>query len=628
MTFDLKPGEGHPHAGVTVGRHAFIRGDRLQDAPTVRELTRPMEPVLGQTICLIALARFLQSTDLYALPVVDDQRNPIFLVDRNSFIEFFAKPYSREIFGNREIRKVLLSSDYPSHKPIIIENSSSIEDVAQIIIGSDIRHMVTGFIVTLQGKYEGVANGRDLLDAITQRKQAELFYLAHFDHLTGIPNRVLLGDRLAKACRDAERTGHYVALLFIDVDRFKNINDSLGHRVGDAVLRALVGRLQTSARKSDTVARIGGDEFVILMEDLDDPASAELFAQRLIESMQTPVEVLGHALVVTTSVGIAIYPRDDTDISRLLAKSDTAMYEAKSAGRNSYRVFTEGRTVYDTSRLSLENDLRSAIENKELKLVYQPQVALANGHIRGVEALVRWEHPVRGMISPLEFIPMAEENGLILPLGEWVLRTACCQLHEWENSGLSAMRMSVNVSAVQIHQKNFIAVIQSALEDFDVDPQCIEIELTESLLMHKTEEVLHTLNQIRALGVSLAIDDFGTGFSSLSYLRRFPISRLKIDQSFVRDIESTPANASITRAIIAMAKSLSLEIIAEGMENVSEKNILESMGCPEGQGYYFAKPMSAADATHWMKAHKIGTAVSETRTSRPGLQLLPSTALR
>lgn len=612
MTFDLKPGEGHPDAEVTVGRHAFFRNERLQSAPTMRELTRAMEPVLGHTNCLMVLERFLQCTGLYALPVIDDQRNPMFLVDRNSFIEYFSRPFSREIFGKRPICNILLSSEYPNHKPIIIENSCSIEDVAQIIIDSDIRHMVTGFVVTHLGKYEGVANGRDLLNAITQRKQIELFYLAHFDHLTGIPNRVLLGDRLTKACLDAERTGHYVALLFIDVDRFKNINDSLGHSVGDAVLRTLVSRFQASARKSDTVARIGGDEFVILMENLDDPSSAELFAQRLVESIRVPIEVLGHSLVVTTSIGIAIYPRDDTDISRLLAKSDTAMYEAKASGRNSYRVFTEGRTIYDTSRLSLENDLRSAIENDELSLVFQPQVALANGHILGVEALVRWEHPVRGMISPLEFIPMAEENSLILPLGEWVLRRACRQLHDWGTGGFSPLRMSVNVSAVQIHQKNFLAVIKSVLNDFNVDPQYIELELTESLLMHKIEDTLNTLNQIKALGVSLAIDDFGTGFSSLSYLRRFPISRLKIDQSFVRDIESTPANESITRAIIAMAKSLSLEIIAEGIETINEKSALENMGCPEGQGYYFAKPLSAADFTHWMKTHKMSAAMGET----------------
>ncbi len=592
-----------PRQAVASQQLSFIEDDRLQEAPTVRNLVRMMEPVSADDPCLDVLERFLVETDIYALPVIDSEHRPVALVDRNVYIEFFAKPYTREIFGRRPVLELLRSADYRGNEPIVVEDSCSVEDVAQIIIDAGMQHMVSGFVVSHQGGYLGVANGHDLLNLITQRKQAELYYMAHYDHLTGIPNRALLGDRLAQACREAERKGHHVALLFIDVDRFKQVNDSLGHSFGDAVLRTLVSRLQASARKSDTVARIGGDEFVILMEDLADPAGADLVAQRVVDSMRTPVEILGHALVLTVSAGIAVYPRDDTDISRLLAKADAAMYEAKSGGRNGFRCYSEASAIYNPSRLTLENDLRLAIERGELRLVFQPQIDFASQQIRGVEALVRWQHPERGMISPLEFIPLAEESGLILPLGEWVLREACRQLHAWDTHGFAPMRMSINVSAVQFHQKGFLAVLKSALADSGVNPRYIELELTESLLMHNIEELLETLHAIRALGVSLAIDDFGTGFSSLNYLRRFPINRLKIDQSFVRDIEHTPANESITNAIIALAGSLSLDIVAEGIEKPTEKAVLELLGCTEGQGYYFAKPLSPAQISDWIEAN-------------------------
>lgn len=603
MKSNLLPLAVNQHSGIPLGRYDFIQDDRLQEVPTIKDITRPMEPVLGRTSCLTVLECFLRDTGIYAIPVIDDSRKPESLVERRAFVEFFAKPYTREIFGRRDINDLLRSADYQSHDPIVVEESNSIEDVAQIVLSAGMHHMVTGFIVAKHGKYQGVANGHDLLNVITQRKQAELFYLAHFDQLTGLPNRTLLGDRLNQACLDAQRNGHLVALLFIDVDRFKAINDSLGHSFGDAFLRTLANRLKFSARKSDTVARLGGDEFVILMDKLCDPASADMVAQRVLESMRTPVDVLGHSLVVTVSIGIAIYPRDDQDISRLLAKADAAMYAAKAAGRNGFRIYIEDKSFYDPLRLSLENDLRQALDNDELILHFQPQVQLATQQLLGVEALVRWPHPVRGLISPLEFIPLAEECGLISRLGEWVLREACRQLHDWDTRGFASMRMSINVSAVQFHQEGFVTVLKSALEDSGVDPCCIELELTESVLMHNVENVLATLNEIRALGVSLAIDDFGTGFSSLNYLRRFPINRLKIDQSFIRDIEHTPANESITRAIIALAGSLSLEIVAEGIEKTAEKTVLEKLGCTEGQGYFFAKPLSAADVSDWMEAN-------------------------
>ena len=603
MHSNSAPRQDLQHTTSTTGRYEFIREDRLQEAPTVRDITRATPPASMQTACLEVLQRFLDEQNLYAIPVIDDLQIPRLLVDRNTFVEFFTKPFTREIFGRQPICALLASPDYKNRDPIVTEDASSIEDVAQIIIAAGMHHMVTGIIVTRHGKYEGIANGHDLLNLITQRKQAELFYLAHFDHLTGVPNRALLGDRLKQACLDAERNGNLIALLFIDVDRFKTINDSLGHSFGDAVLRMLVNRLKAAARESDTVARLGGDEFVILMENLDDPTNADQLAQRVIDSMQMPMQILGHSIVVTVSIGIALYPLDDTDNSRLLAKADAAMYEAKSSGRNSFRMYTEGKAFYNPAQLSVEGDLRRAIEQGELILHFQPQVEIASQQIRGVEALVRWKHPIRGMISPAEFIPVAERSGLITKLGEWVLREACTQLREWQLRGFPPIRMSINVSAIQFHQSDFVPILKSVLEECAVDPTCIELELTESVLMQNVETVLEILREIRSLGVSLAIDDFGTGFSSLNYLRLFPINRLKIDQSFVRDIEHTPANESITRAIIALAASLSLDIVAEGIEKTTEKAVLENLGCREGQGYFFARPLSASDVTAWIAAN-------------------------
>lgn len=586
-----------------VGRQfVFIKDDCLQEAPTVRSLLRSMPPTLPDTCCEEVMSRFLVDSAIYALPVVDAEYRPVALVDRRGYIEFFTKPFSREIFGREGIYAFLNSGHYQTSIPIIVEDYCSVEDAAQIVIASGIEHLVSGFMVTNHGRYVGVANGHDLLNLITQRKQAELYFLAHYDPLTGVPNRTLLNDRISQACLDADRKGNSVALLFIDVDHFKQINDSLGHRAGDAVLRALVTRLKTAARKSDTVARIGGDEFIIMMEAVADPGNTNDVAQRLVESMLPPFELLGHSLIVTVSIGIAIYPGDDRDLSRLLAKADSAMYEAKANGRNGFRMYSEASAGYNPARLSLESDLRQAIGRNEMSLVFQPQIDFASGRIQGVEALLRWQHPTRGAISPMEFIPVAEESGYIVQLGEWVMRRAFWQIGEWKAKGLPPIRVAINVSAVQFHQNNFTEVLADALTDFAVNPQLIELELTESVLMHNVEGVLTSLKRIKAMGVRLAIDDFGTGFSSLNYLRRFPIDRLKIDQSFVRDIEKTPANESITRSIIALAESLSLEVVAEGIEKDSEQEILKKLGCLEGQGYHFAVPLLADDVGIWLSS--------------------------
>lgn len=589
----------------------FISDGKLQAPPTVRHLLRLMEPVRSDDRCQDILDRFLAEDAVYALPVVDPGMRPVALVDRKYYIEFFSKPYSREIFGRRTILDLLAYQDYRSNYPIIVEDYCSVEDVAQRILDAGMQHMVTGFIVSSQGRYLGVANGHDLLNVITQRKQAELYFLAHYDNLTGVPNRALLGDRLEQACREAERKGSLVGLLFIDVDRFKHINDSLGHGVGDAVLRMVVERLRASARSADTVARLGGDEFVVLMEDLEHGQEVDLVAQRLVESMRQPLEMMGHSLVVTLSIGSALYPSDDTHVSALLAKADAAMYEAKANGRNGFCRYSPGTAMYNPASKLMENDLRLAIERNELVLHYQPQLDLKSQELRGVEALVRWQHPERGLVPPGQFIPIAEESGLIVSLGEWVVQDALRQMCAWQAQGIPNLRVSVNISAMQFHQRSFPDFLKARLEEFAIDPRLIELELTESMLMKNAEEVLQTLEEIKSLGVSLAIDDFGTGFSSLSYLRRFPIDRLKIDQSFVRDIERTPTNESIARAIVALANSMSLDIVAEGIEKPSEKLVLEHMRCTEGQGYLFARPLPASDMAAWMVAHRKSLTISD-----------------
>ena len=591
-----------PVSGAPQRQFVFISEGRLQEAPTVRHLLRFLQPVHVEDRCQDVLDRFLADGTTYALPIVDGDSRPVALIDRKHYIEFFSKPYSREIFGRRGILELLAYGEYRSSQPIIVEDSRSVEDVAQMIIDAGMHHMVTGFIVSSEGRYLGVANGHDLLNVITQRKQAELYYLAHYDSLTGIPNRILLGDRLDQACRDAERRQRMVALLFVDIDRFKQINDSFGHATGDAVLRTVVERIRAAARRADTVARLGGDEFVVLMEDLEDPADVEQVAQRLLTSMREPIDLHGRSLVATVSVGSAIYPTDDTDISPLLAKADAAMYEAKNRGRNSFRRYSAETAMYNPARVLLESDLRRAIERDELVLHFQPQIELASRAVRGVEALVRWRHPERGIVSPAHFISIAEESGLILQLGQWVLRHALRQTMAWQQQGLPPMRVSVNISALQFHQHEFPDFVEAVLAEHGADPHLLELEVTESVLMHNVEAVLATLQRIRNLGVSLAIDDFGTGFSSLSYLRRFPINRLKIDQSFVRDIERTPANASIARTIVSLAESLGLDIVAEGIETDSEHRVLEAMRCTEGQGFLFARPMSAPDLVDWLQS--------------------------
>jgi diguanylate cyclase (GGDEF)-like protein/PAS domain S-box-containing protein len=439
-----------------------------------------------------------------------------------------------------------------------------------------------------------IAGASAIFRDITQRKAAEkqVQFLAYYDALTGLPNRTLLQDRLIKALASARRQKNKVALLFLDLDRFKTINDSLGHSVGDLVLQQVAERLKKWGREQDTVARVGGDEFLIVLTAVKEPADAAVAAERLMDTMTAEFVAQGHSLGISCSIGISIFPEHGAEGETLIKNADAAMYSAKESGCNNFQFFTKEMNAQAAERLTLESGLRLALDKKELFLVYQPQVEIATGRIIGLEALLRWQHPELGLVPPDKFIRIAENCGLIMPIGEWVLRTACSQARKWQDEELLAVPVAVNVSAVQFRQAGFCELIGRVLWETGLAPHYLELELTENLLLSNADTIFSVLQDLRAMGLKLAIDDFGTGYSSLSYLRQFPVSKLKIDRSFIRDIVVNPDDAAITTAIISMAKSLNLKVIAEGVEDEAQVSFLRARQCDEIQGYYFSKPLA------------------------------------
>jgi diguanylate cyclase (GGDEF)-like protein/PAS domain S-box-containing protein len=432
---------------------------------------------------------------------------------------------------------------------------------------------------------------------ITERKQAEaqIRELAYHDTLTGLPNRLLFSDRLAMALAQAQRQQRKVAVLFIDLDRFKVINDSLGHSVGDRLLQAVSARIQESIREGDTIARLGGDEFTLLLPGLMESVDAAKVAEKVLEVLRLPFDLETSELFVTASIGVSVYPHDGADVEELVKNADTAMYRAKEQGRDNYQLYTPAMNARALERLHMENSLRKALAQNELIVYYQPLVDLRSGRIDGVEALVRWMHPELGLVGPSEFIPIAEATGLIVPIGPWVLRTACAQLRAWQLRGHIDLSVSVNLSARQFQHPRLADEIRAALEDTGLDPRCLDLEITETSAMQNAELTTSILQDIKSLGVRISIDDFGIGYSSLSYLKRLPINTLKIDQSFVRDITTDPDDAAIARAVIAMAHSLKLKVVAEGVETAEQLAFLSAHRCDKMQGYYFSQPLPAEE---------------------------------
>ena len=422
--------------------------------------------------------------------------------------------------------------------------------------------------------------------------QKRIRHLAYNDLLTGLPNRALFTDQLGSRIEQARLAGESVAVLFLDLDRFKNVNDTLGHDVGDRLLVAVAQRIRRSVRNADCVARLGGDEFTVVLAEVVGPNAAVTAAQNICRALATPFQIDGHDIFVTASVGISMYPHDATDVGTLLKHADTAMYRAKKTNCG-FQFFEDSMEHTISEHVRMENDLRRAIERKELEVYYQPQARVDNGQIVGAEALVRWRHPTRGMVSPVDFIPLAEETGLINPIGEWVLRTACAQLQSWIKSGLPAMRVAVNLSVKQLLKKDFASTVEQALADTGLAPSLLELEITESTLMENAQDTLEALHRLRGLGVRLSIDDFGTGYSSLSYLKRFPVDIIKIDRSFVRDVPHDADDAAIVTGIIALAHSLRLDVVAEGVETESQLRFLREQSCDMLQGYYLSQPVPA-----------------------------------
>ena len=458
---------------------------------------------------------------------------------------------------------------------------SAIEDSAAPI--HDRRGQVTGAVMV----FHDVSVARAMI--------LKMSYLAQHDSLTDLPNRMLLNDRLTEAIALSSRHERKLAVLFLDLDRFKHINDSLGHIVGDRLLQSVGRRLFTCVRSSDTVSRQGGDEFVVLLWEVKHAPDAAVAAEKILQALREPHLIDQHELHITGSIGIVTYPDDGTDAETLMKKADFAMYHAKETGRDSYQFFKSEMNVQAIERQSLEGSLRHAIERQELLLYYQPKINLATGGMTGVEALIRWHHPQRGLVPPGQFIAIAEECGLIVPIGRWVLSEACRQARAWQVAGLPPMCVAINISSVELRAPGFASGVRAILRETGLEPRYLELELTETFLMQDSRSTAEVLKELKEIGVLLALDDFGTGYSSLSYLKRFPIDAVKIDQSFVRDLTTDPDDAGIVTAVIAMGRSLHMRVVAEGVETREQLAILQEHGCPQGQGYYFSRPVPAVE---------------------------------
>lgn len=452
---------------------------------------------------------------------------------------------------------------------------------------------------------EGKATGAVIVfrDVSAARAMAEqMTHSAQHDFLTGLPNRMLLNDRVNQAIALAARHAKKVAVLFLDLDGFKHINDSLGHPIGDKLLQSIARRLVSCVRGTDTVSRQGGDEFVVLLSEMAQQEDAAISALRILDAVAKAHSVDQHDLHLTASIGVSVCPDDGLDAETLIKNADIAMYQAKENGRQSYQFFKPVMNVRAVERQSIEESLRRALERKEFSLRYQPKVKLATGEITGAEALVRWSHPTRGPVSPANFIPVAEDCGLILPIGQWVLREACKQARAWLDAGLSLGSIAVNISSMEFRDDNFLESVFATLSETGLDPKSLELELTESVLMKRAESAASVLKTLRARGVQIAVDDFGTGYSSLSYLRKFPIDALKIDQSFVRQISSAPDDTTIVKAIISMGRSLNLRVVAEGVETRQELEFLGAHQCEEAQGFYFSRPVLPQQFANLLKS--------------------------
>jgi diguanylate cyclase (GGDEF)-like protein/PAS domain S-box-containing protein len=539
-----------------------------------------------------------------------------------SFLNLVAEKmsgWSRQDAAGRPMAEVFRILDAPSHETVANPMETAVSQDRTVHLRSNcllIRR--DGFETPIEDSVapihdrEGKVTGAVIVFHDVSETRAMALQMAHsaqHDYLTGLPNRALVNDRVSQAIAFASRHSTKVAVLFLDLDGFKHINDSLGHAIGDKLLQSVAKRLVNCVRGSDTVSRQGGDEFVVLVSEAEQSEDAAITARRMLQAVAEAHSIDQHDLYVTTSIGISVYPDDGMDAETLIKNADTAMYQAKENGRQSYQFFKPAMNVRAVERQSIEESLRRALEREELTLHYQPKINLKTGEITGAEALIRWTHPTRGPVPPAQFIPVAEDCGLILPIGRWGLREACRQARAWVDAGLSLTTMAVNISAMEFRDEHFLEGVFAILNDTGLDPRSLELELTETVLMKRAEATEAILKALRVIGVQAAVDDFGTGYSSLSYLRRFSIDALKIDQSFVRQLTTVPDETAIVTAIISMGRSLKLRVIAEGVETHEQLEFLRAHLCDEAQGYYFSRPVSAQEFARLLKTGTLEPAV-------------------
>lgn len=523
---------------------------------------------------------------------------------------------ARKLINENDFDLVLIDLTLPDAKgTVCIERILEIKSGLPLVVLGGVDDQEAALTVVRHGAQDYLVKGMNDKKLITrsicfaiERKKVErgLGYIERHDGLTGLVNRPLFMERLNRAVVRANRDKIQVAIMFIDLDRFKHINDTLGHNAGDTLLQEVATRLERCTREQDTVARFGGDEFTILLEGVNHANDAVIVANKIIRSISYPIRIHDQELYVTPSIGITMYPDDADSVEQLMKHADSAMYRAKEEGRNGFQFYTDGMNRESEERMELESRLRQAMHKREFQLFYQPKINIRNGEMIGAEALIRWNQPDLGMVSPAKFIPLAEENGLINSIGEWVIREACSQMQEWNLTGMDPIRVAVNLSPRQLYQQDLADMILDTALEYSIVPRNIELEITESLLMDDTEASITTLKKLKEWGMHVSIDDFGTGYCSLAYLKRFPIETLKIDRSFVMDITTDPDDAAICSAIIALGHKLRLNVTAEGIETSEQLEFLKQQGCDEAQGFYFSKPLPAAEFTDFIVRHKIG----------------------
>jgi diguanylate cyclase (GGDEF)-like protein/PAS domain S-box-containing protein len=518
-----------------------------------------------------------QSTDAFGEPI-----DEIFRIVNESTQRILSNPIKAVLKSGKNTR-------LPTHTALIDKNGAQIPIEDSIAPIRDTKGNLLGAVIV----FHDVSAAREL--------SLRMSHLAQHDGLTDLPNRILLYDRLSQAITLAQRRRKKLAVLFLDLDRFKHINDSLGHAIGDRVLQQVAERLRHCVRSTDTVSRQGGDEFVVLLSEVRKLHDAAACAEKILAALSEPFAVDHHNLYLTTSIGISTYPDDGHDADTLMKHADLAMYQAKDSNANTFRFFERQMTLHLVERQEIESDLRRAIDRAQFVLHYQARVNLITEQIVGVEVLIRWRHPDRGLVQPDKFMTIAEESGFVVPLGRWVLREGCRQGRAWIDAGMPPVRLAVNISAVELRSKDFVESVRSVLAETGLDPGSLELEVTETALLQNSKAVASVLQAIKEMGVHLALDDFGTGYSSLSHVRRLPIDALKIDRSFIRELATNSDDASVVRAMISMGRSLQMKVVAEGVETREQLECLRRYGCPEGQGYYFSRAIDAADFTRLLQ---------------------------